>query len=129
MRRNILIAVLAAVAVLVAYFFLLFSPQSKNIEKAKADVVAAETSVRQLELQLQHLQALQQQAPKLREEAAKLDAAVPNDAQEGDFINRVQDAANASGVEWISVSPAPPAAGAQPGVLEIAITMSVEGGY
>lgn len=131
MRRNVIIAILAAIAVGVLYFFFVFSPQTEKIDAAKADVQAAQDNVQRLRLELSRLQALQQDAPRLREEAAKLDAAVPNDPQLAAFILQVQEAANASGIEWLSVTPAPPAAAnpAQQGVQEVNVSMSVEGGY
>lgn len=135
MRRNLLITVLAMVVVAVLAFFLVFKPQSDKIAQAREDVQAAQDNVERLRLELARLQALQQQAPKLREEATKLDAAVPNDPQLAAFILQVQDAANASGIEWMSVSPTPPATPAnaqapvQTSVQEVVVAMNVEGGY
>ncbi|MCA1841558.1 MAG: type 4a pilus biogenesis protein PilO, partial [Actinobacteria bacterium] len=96
---------------------------------AKADTVTAQDKVQKLKLELARLEALQQEAPKLRERATVLDAAAPNDPQLAQFILQVQDAANASGIEWISVSPTPPVASSVPGLSEIALTMNVTGGY
>lgn len=131
MRRNLLITVLAMIVVAVLAFFVVFKPQSDKIAQAREDVKSAQDDVQRLRLELQRLQALQQQAPKLRDEAMKLDAAVPNDPQLAAFILQVQDAANASGIEWVSVSPAPPAAStnAQVPVQEVVVALNVEGGY
>lgn len=131
MRRNLLITILAMVVVAVLAFFLVFKPQSDKIAQAREDVQTAQDNVERLRLELARLQALQQQAPKLREEATKLDAAVPNDPQLAAFILQVQEAANASGIEWMSVSPTPPATStnAQAPVQEVVIAMNVEGGY
>lgn len=131
MRRNLLITVLAMIVVAVLAFFLVFKPQSDKIAQAREDVKTAQDDVERLRLELQRLQALQQQAPKLREEATKLDAAVPNDPQLAAFILQVQEAANASGIEWVSVSPTPPVASTNPQapVQEVVVAMNVEGGY
>lgn len=131
MRRNVLIAVLAAIAVAVLAFFLVFKPQTDKIAQTRADAQTTEDQVEALRLELSRLQALQQDAPKLRDEAIKLDAAVPNDPQLAAFILQIQEAANASGIEWISVAPTPPAAANPPqtGVQEVSVALNVEGGY
>lgn len=131
MRRNTLVVILVAIVMLVAYFFLIFNPQTGKINDAREEADAAEAQVQQLELELAHLRQLQKDEPKLREQAAVLDAAMPNDPQLANFILQVQDSANAAGIEWLSVSPSPPAAAnpPQPGVLEVTIAMNVEGGY
>ncbi|MGH2706207.1 MAG: type 4a pilus biogenesis protein PilO [Actinomycetota bacterium] len=135
MRRNILFFVLALIAVTVAYYFLVFSPQSGRITDASEQADQAEAQVRAKEAELGRLRALQQQAPQLRQRAAQLDTAMPNDPQLAQFILQVQDAANTSGVDWASVSPSPPAAvQAQPGqpagaYSEVNVSMSVSGGY
>jgi Tfp pilus assembly protein PilO len=85
--------------------------------------------VNTLRVELQRLQALQKDAPALREQAAKFEAAMPTDPHLAEFILMVQDAANASGIDWVSVSPAPPAAGTTQGVSIVNIQMNVNGGY
>lgn len=129
MRRNVLIFVLALVGVTVAYFFLAFNPQSNRISDTALQADEAEQRVRQLELDVARLEELQRQAPQLRERAARVDTAIPNDPQLAAFILQVQEASNASGIDWLSVSPSPPAAGQQPGVLEVNVAINVTGGY
>lgn len=139
MRRNVLVFALVMLGVLVLWFFLIWSPQSNKIDEARTAADAAENQEQTLKLEVQRLQALEKQAPQLRERAARADTAIPEDPQLAQFILQVQEAADASGVEWISVSPSPPAAAAGPaatagtpqagGVRQVAISMSVEGGY
>lgn len=126
-----IILVLASILVSAASFFLVFKPQTEKIEQTRVLADETEAKARALRVELQRLRELQKNAPKLREEAAKLDAAMPNDPQLAQFILQVQEAATASGIDWLSVNPTPPAPAAppQPGVLEVSITMGVEGGY
>lgn len=128
MRRRVLIFILALIVVLVGYYFLAFSPQSDRIEQATADADAAEAQVQKLKIELARRQELQARAPQLREQAKTLDDAMPNDPQLAQFILQVQDSANISGIEWLSVNPTPPAAGTS-GFQVVALTMNVEGGY
>jgi len=129
MRRNVLIFIAAVVAVSVLFFFLIFKPQATKIDATRADADAAEAKTGQLRAELKRLQELQRNAPKLREEATILDAAMPNDPQLAQFILQVQESATASGIDWLSIAPVPPAASTQPGVSEVVVAMSVEGGY
>jgi len=128
MRRRVLVFVLALIAVLVGYYFLAFSPQSDRIKQATTAADTAEAQVQKLKIELARREELQARAPQLREQAKTLDDAMPNDPQLAQFILQVQDSANVSGIEWLSVSPTPPAAGAA-GFQVVALTMSIEGGY
>lgn len=129
MRRNFIIfGVTLGLTTILAFFFV-FSPQTTNIETTKQEALDAEARVTKLQLELHRLQELQKNAPKLREQATVLDAAMPNDPQLAQFILQVQDASNASGIEWLSIAPTPPAPGVAPQASEVAITMSVKGGY
>lgn len=131
MRRNVnlLVFVLAVVAVTAAYFLLIFRPQSNRIQEATEQADSQEQSVSQLELELNRLLALQKDAPALREQAAKFESAMPTDPRLADFILQIQESANASGIDWLSVSPTPPVAGTVAGVSNISLQMAVNGGY
>jgi Tfp pilus assembly protein PilO len=130
MRRNLIIFAAAAVAVVVLFFFLVFTPQSRKIKDTQAQVQTQEQKAESLQNELTRLQVLQKQAPQLREKAVKLDTALPSEPQLAGFILSVQDASNTSGIDWLSISPSPPAgaAGAN-GVQEINVGISITGGY
>lgn len=126
---NLLVFVLAVVAVTALFFLLMFRPQSNRIQDAAELADSEEQRVTQLELELNRLRALQKDAPALREQAAKFESAMPTDPKLADFILQVQEAANASGIDWVSVSPTPPVAGAVAGVSNVTLQMAVNGGY
>lgn len=130
MRRNIILFVGALVIVSLLSFFLVFKPQTNKINTTRASADSSEIKAGELRLRLDHLRALQKDAPRLRQEATVLDAAVPNDPQLALFISQVQDQADTSGVDWVSVTFAiPVASAAKPGVFEVVIAMNVAGGY
>lgn len=130
MKRTYLIFGAGIVLMGILYFFVVFQPQGDHISQATEEAVAAETRRTQMELDLKHLQELQQNAPKLREQANVLDEAMPNDPQLAKFIRQVQDAADASGIEFLSIAPTPPTQSPdQPQVKLVVITMSISGGY
>lgn len=133
MRRNAIIFALALIAVTVAYFFLVFSPQGGRISETRDQADAEEQRVTQLQAELSRLQALQRQAPQLRERAQQLDTAIPADPQLAQFILQVNEAAIASGVDWLSTSqslPAPvQAAPAGTTYSSVNVSLQVTGGY
>lgn len=131
MRRNILIFVLILVAITVLAFLLVFRPQSQNITEAREEADAAEQEVQRLRLELQRRQALREEAAELRADAVRLDAAMPtDDPQLARLILQLQESADASGIEWISVSPSlPQAVEGDPSVLEVNLSLNVQGGY
>lgn len=137
MRRNVVLFALAVVALALAFFFLVWRPQSTRISETEEQAIAAEQQRDQLRLEIARLKDLRDRAPELRQQVAKLDTALPSDPQLAAFILQVQDAANASGIDWLSVSPSPPAAAAQAGaaaeaaaeVLVVNVGMNVTGGY
>lgn len=131
MRRNVLILVMVLILIAVAYFFLVFQPQGRNIEEARIAAEDMERREQELTLELRRLESLRDNAPELQAKLQKLDAAIPtNDPQLAQFILLVEEAANTSGIEWLSIAPSPPAAAAGvPEALEVTISMNVTGGY
>ena len=131
MRRNVLILVMVMILIAVAYFFLVFQPQGRNIEEARLAAEAMEQREQELTLELRRLESLRDNAPELQAKLQRLDAAIPtNDPQLAQFILLVEEAANTSGIEWLSVAPGLPAAvEGVPGALAVSISMNVTGGY
>ena len=123
-------AVGAALVLLLAWFVLLWGPQGGRLEDARDREEAAASANSELELRLDRLQAAQADAPALQAEVEALRVAVPDDPQLAQFILEANDAAAASGVDFLSVSPTPPAASLDP-LLPAAVNLAVtvDGGY
>jgi Tfp pilus assembly protein PilO len=128
-RARIGIFVLAMAAMSAVAVIFVLRPQSAAIESKKQEAAGEEQRLAQLQLQLRQLQALQQSAPELRARAQSVDTAIPDDPQLAQFILQVQDAASKSAIDWLAVSPTPPSPSAQPNLLQINVSMSVNGGY
>lgn len=129
MRRNLAIFLAAVVLISALFFVLVFRPQSNRIAEATDTADAEEQRVQTLRAELDRLQELERNAPELRKQAARFQAAIPEEPRLAEFILQVQEAANASGIEWIAVNPTPPTAGPQAGTSDIPIQMNVNGGY
>ncbi|MGH9194526.1 MAG: type 4a pilus biogenesis protein PilO, partial [Acidimicrobiia bacterium] len=134
MRRNVFLFFVIVLILGIAYFFLVWRPQSNKITETRTQAEQTEQQVEQIKLEIARLKALRDRAPELRQQAAKLDAALPGEPQLAQFILSVQEAANTSGIDWLSISPSPPAASAGGGqagqptdVLVVNISMQING--
>jgi Tfp pilus assembly protein PilO len=129
-RRNIIILALILILVTVLYAVFVFRPQSTEIENATNAADAAEQQVTSLQAELKRLEALKERAPELRAQAVQLDAAMPSDPQQAQVILSLQEAADASGIDWLSVSASLPApTEGNPEVFVVSLSLSVQGGY
>ncbi|MGH2773619.1 MAG: type 4a pilus biogenesis protein PilO [Actinomycetota bacterium] len=128
MRRNIILFALVLIVSAAASFFLVFKPQSEKITETKANADAAEAKIPQLQAELRRREGLKADEPRLRAEAQRFNDAVPDAPQLSDFIRKVQEAASGSRVNWMAATHTPPTSGAA-GVQEIAMTITVDGGY
>jgi len=157
MRRVVAIAVGAAVAVLLAWYLLLWSPANKSVKNAKARTTSAQLQVTQLQADITRLEEAQRNQPAAQAKLEVLRAAIPDDPQLGQFILAVNDAATKAGIQFASISPSEPrqptptasasaaTSGAAttgttlpgtrvstaggPAPAEIAVSMSIKGGY
>lgn len=128
-RRSTLIVIGAVVALLGLWFLLLWGPQGGRLDDANEREAAADQVNSELELRIARLEAAQDSAPARMAQLEDLRRAVPDDPELAQFILDANQAASESGVDFLSISPAPPAAGVGglPPVITLAI--NVTGGY
>lgn len=128
-RRALVFGALATVVILLVWFFLLWSPRQGQIAEARQQTEAAQAQAAALEAEIQRLQAAQRDEPLKQARRAELQAAVPDDPALGQFILDVNAAANASGIEFMTISPSPPIVPDGGGLSVINLTFSISGGY
>lgn len=129
-RKIALIAVGACVALFAAWFVFLWGPQGGKLADAqeREDIAASTNS--ELQLRRDRLVAAQADVPALQAKVETLRVAIPDSPNLAQFILDANDAASASGVDFLSISPAPPAASAEAGVpASVNLSISVDGGY
>lgn len=129
-RTRLILSVLAVLVVLLAFFFFFIRPRQQELDRVRVDIETEEARTLQLEAELQRLQDLQANAPKLEAELARIRGFVPQDDEVPNFIFLVQDAANAAGVDFVSITPElpkPPPEGAA--LAEIRSEIGAGGGY
>lgn len=129
-RRVMLMAVGAGAVVFLAWFGLLWGPQGGREADADARVEVAAGVNAQLEANVARLEAGRADIPTLQVNLGRLRAAVPDNPDLGQFILDANDAATASGVNFVSISPTPPAANVDPLLpAAVGLGINVNGGY
>ena len=127
--KLILIGVGAALVLTGAWFFLLWKPAGADLDKAKAEKVAAEAEQSKLQARLSHLHKLEDNASVLEQSRSLLATAIPSDDKLDEFIIQVNERAARSGVSFVSVAPSPPAAGGTGAASTVGLQLQVTGDY
>lgn len=135
-RPVVVGAVLVAIVMVLAWWFLLWGPRNRSYNDANTAAQQAEATVTQLQAQYNRLQSIKQQIPAFEAELAKLQVAVPDKPQLDQIILNVNSAAVDSGVQLLSISPTPPATASATGAASaggappsIRVSLSLKGGY
>lgn len=128
-RRALLIGAGAALALLVLWYFLLWSPAGGRLTAARDRTAAAEAQEQALTLEIRRLQDAHRKEPVKRATLESLRVAIPDAPQPGQLILEINDAANRSGISFLSIAPTPPAAPLAGGPPQMALALSVAGGY
>ncbi len=139
MKRQVVIGIVAAVAVTALFFVVLLKPVGTKISETKTKVEAAKAEAANLRLKIRQLQAAQRDAPAIAARLAKFDLLLPRTADIPTFIRQVQEAADLSDIDLTSIAPSPPApitagpgvdpATAGQGVFTLNVVLNVNGGF
>lgn len=129
-KKALLIGVGASLALVGLWFLLLWSPQGGRLAGARAREEAAAAENSQLEVRAARLSAAEQRRPELTADLEALRVAVPDSPDLAQFLLDADAASTEAGVDFISISPTPPAPSAKPGLpSEVNLDITVEGGY
>ena len=129
-RVRVVAAGIAGLLVCALFFMLFIRPRQSDITKIESDISAAQAQSQQLQLDLERLQALKENAPQLNATLEEIRGFVPKEDELTNFMLQVQDAANTAGVDFSKITPELPKPPAQPAPLaEIRITMTATGGF
>jgi Tfp pilus assembly protein PilO len=143
-RRVLLAGVGGALVVLLLWYFLLWSPRGDAIADAKEREDAADNALQELQAERQRLEDLRNNEAATRARIEQLRQSIPDEPNLAQFILDANDAANQSGIDFLSIAPTPPAASSAAPVpdpnapanaqaaappAEISLTISITGGY
>ncbi len=131
MKRTTLIAFIAGgIVIVLLWYFLLFAPTSKKLNDTRDDVSSAESQKQELQNTIRRLKALSRNATQQAASLRTLRAAIPPNPDLGAFILAANDIATQSGIDFLSISPSPPAANTSGGPKTvIAVSIQVNGGF
>ncbi|MFP5377623.1 MAG: hypothetical protein ACLGIO_12695 [Acidimicrobiia bacterium] len=110
-RRTMIVAGAAALAVLVLWYLVLWSPRQSELSDARDQRERAEAERQELATRVARLKASQKDEPIKRAQVEALRTTIPDDPNLAAFILDTNDAAAKAGIDWISVAPAEPAPG------------------
>lgn len=134
-RRVLAIGAGGAAVLLLLWYLFLWSPQGKNIDKARERKEAAEQQAQELTVRLDRLREQKRTEAATRGQIELLRVAIPDQPNLAQFILDTNDAATRSGVDFLSVAPTPPAAATTPITgtatppAEIRLALNITGGY
>jgi Tfp pilus assembly protein PilO len=129
-RRELVLAAVGALLVLVAATVALVRPTRQATAEARADREAAIAESRMLRDQIRALEALKPDEAGLRAKASSARAEFPATPALPGLLDALQESAGLAGVELGTVAPTTPKAStANPVLAEITTTVNVSGGY
>jgi Tfp pilus assembly protein PilO len=133
MQRIGMIAGAAVLVLVVAWFLVLFHPESKKLTTAHAAKAAAEQQASQLQSQVANLNSLVALVPADRQKLTALQALLPDNPQLPAALDQLQAIASSTGVVLQSVNPSVPASGASAppssGPPAVTLAMTAGGSY
>jgi Tfp pilus assembly protein PilO len=130
-KRSVLIGcAVGAVVVILLWYFLLFAPASKDLDDTRDQVSSLQSQNQELENTIRQLKELSRNSVEQQAKLRTLRAAIPSTPDLGEFILQANEIASASGIDWLSIAPTPPAAGTAGGPTStIAISMQIQGQF
>ncbi len=129
MKRGVLIAAAVSLVLALAVVFLLVLPKMNDVEAANGQLQEAEEQELVLSTELSRLQAVAEDAPALRREAAEFRRQVPEVADMPGLINILQDAADSAELDFFAIAPGAPEAATGGTASEIPAQMQIIGDF
>ncbi len=127
-RKLILGAVGVTFVMLLAWWFLMWSPAGDDIEAADSRYDIAQTTSASLTAQVARLEATQDRMPELQSRLQTLSAAVPDVPNMSEFILIANSAGQDSALDFLTITAEEPKLGTS-GLTEIGVQITGAGGY
>lgn len=110
MKKRFVSLGLVAGLVTLIWFLAAFRPAQSRLGALNDDVDDTRQEVASLQAKLEQLQQLERSAPEVRARADRMAKALPKDQPRvQDVILQIQDAANAAGIDFLTITPSIPA--------------------
>jgi type IV pilus assembly protein PilO len=129
-RTQTIVAAACAVVVLLAFFFLFIRPRRAELARVRNNIEEQTNRTQALQAELDRLESLRDNAPKLQAELQEMHEQVPEENDVSSFIFSAQSAANQAGVGFVQITPELPKQPPEGGELaEVRTTIGAKGGY
>lgn len=126
-KKQILILVGILVLMLVAFFMLVWKPQSERIADLENQRTAEETKLQTAKTTLAMLEEKKRSAASVEADLVKIKKQIPTEADLPDIVDQLQDIANDAGVGLVSIKPGTLAAKGD--FSELQVNIIIEGSY
>jgi len=126
-RKPAIIAGLVGLALVLGMVVGLISPKASQVRKKQKEVQTAQQQEGTLRTQLEQLQAAAKDAPKDRKRLAVLQRQIPPSADLPGIIRLLNNTADRSGVDFMTIAPSAPAAAGPISTIPVQIT--IQGGF
>jgi Tfp pilus assembly protein PilO len=131
------VAVLVALVLTVAFWFLLYKPASDQQVEVETETATLEAQQQSLQVEIDALRDIEARQVEIRAAMARVEEFIPSGAAQPTAIRQFQRAADAAGTEITTVTFGQPTAATTGGdtgepetsLASIPVTMTVEGGY
>lgn len=110
-REVYIITAVIVVVVCVAWFFLLYNPQRKEVGSLDQQIAQARQSIATAQQDLVRLQAYQKTAPQTKSDLLRLNKMLPAESGIPSIIVELTQTADESGLDFVSIEPGPVSAG------------------
>lgn len=131
-RARLILALVGSLVVSTAFYMFFVRSRQSELADVQKRVEAAENESVNLQAELQELQGLKENAPQAEARLNEIRELIPQNDQVANFIFQVQDAANRSGVDFVTVTPEQPKApleDASASTAQVRVTVGAKGDY
>jgi Tfp pilus assembly protein PilO len=129
-RAKLILAVVATFLVCLLLYFFMIRPRNADLGRVNDEIDQAEQQTTSLRTQLGALKQLQDDSAGLQTELAEIRELVPETNSVANFVLQVQDAATASGVGFVQITPETPKAPPEGAPLaQVRAVIGAKGGY
>lgn len=132
-RVHIVLAALASILLIAAFWMLLWQPKQEEIASVRAETERIEAQAAQVRVEIAALQQVREEAPQVQAELMALETIVPHESALPSMLRQLQKAADDSNLTLVSITPSRPTAvtaeGGTEGLAAISTAIDLEGGY
>ncbi|MGO8684240.1 MAG: type 4a pilus biogenesis protein PilO [Thermoleophilia bacterium] len=123
-KEVYIIAGVAAVVVIVAWYLFFLNPVESRLNTANTQIASAQTSLSEKSAQVAQLQALEQTAPQAKVDLIELGKMLPSQGNVPSLIIELTQTAELSGLQFGGITPALPQTGTPFGIQSINLTLT-----